>query len=167
NRSPEAELARFVWETRYRDATAPEADVTDTWKRVARAVAAVERNPALWSETFLSALRGYRLLPGGRILAGAGTERNVTLANCFVMASIEDSIDGIFAALKEGALTIQQGGGIGYDFSTLRPRGSRAHASGRVASGPVSFMQVWDAMCATLLSTSTRGGAMMATLRCD
>jgi len=169
NPSPEAELARFVWETRYRDPAAqpPEADVTDTWKRVARAVAAVERNPALWSETFLSALRGYRLLPGGRILAGAGTERNVTLANCFVMASIEDSIDGIFAALKEGALTIQQGGGIGYDFSTLRPRGSRAHASGRVASGPVSFMQVWDAMCATLLSTSTRGGAMMATLRCD
>src|SRR6185436_14984321 len=106
-------------------------------------------------------------VPGGRILAGAGAERNVTLANCFVMGPVEDSIDGIFSALKAGALTIQQGGGIGYDFSTLRPRGSRAHASGRIASGPVSFMHVWDAMCATLLATSARGGAMMATLRCD
>ncbi|HVY79592.1 MAG TPA: adenosylcobalamin-dependent ribonucleoside-diphosphate reductase [Steroidobacteraceae bacterium] len=167
--STEVELARFVWEARYRDPAAdpPEADIADTWRRVARAVASVERNPALWGETFLGVLRGYRLLPGGRILAGAGTERHVTLANCFVMASIEDSIDGIFGALKEGALTIQQGGGIGYDFSTLRPRGSPAQTSGRIASGPVSFMHVWDAMCATLLSTSARGGAMMATLRCD
>jgi ribonucleoside-diphosphate reductase alpha chain len=169
SRTPETALAQFVWKTRYRDPEAEphEADITDTWKRVARAVASVERNPALWSETFLGALRDYRLLPGGRILAGAGTERNVTLANCFVMGTIEDSLDGIFDALKAGALTIQQGGGIGYDFSTLRPRGSRAQASGRTASGPVSFMRVWDAMSEALLSTSVRGGAMMATLRCD
>jgi ribonucleoside-diphosphate reductase alpha chain len=169
NRSPEAELSQFVWETRYRDPAAQprETGISDTRRRVARAAAAVERNPALWSETFLNALHDYRLLPGGRILAGAGTERSVALANCFVMGGIEDSIDGIFDALKAGALTIQQGGGVGYDFSTLRPRGSRAQGSGRVASGPVSFMHVWDAMCATLLSTSPRGGAMMATLRCD
>ncbi len=76
-------------------------------------------------------------------------------------------MDGIFAALHEGALTMQQGGGIGYDFSTLRPRGCRARATGTIASGPVSFMQIWDAMCATLLSTGSRRGAMMATLRCD
>ena len=96
SRTPETELARFVWETRYRDPNARprELDIADTWRRVARAVARVERNPALWSETFLSALRDYRLLPGGRILAGAGTDRSVTLANCFVMGAIGDSIAG-------------------------------------------------------------------------
>jgi ribonucleoside-diphosphate reductase alpha chain len=169
NPAPETALAQFVWETRYRDPAAqpPEADIADSWKRVARAVASVERNPGLWSEMFLGVLRDYRLLPGGRILAGAGTEQNVTLANCFVMGTVGDSLDGIFDALKGGALTIQQGGGIGYDFSTLRPRGSRAHASGRTASGPVSFMRVWNAMNEALLSTSVRGGSMMASLRCD
>jgi len=167
--SPETKLSRFVWETRYRDPDArpPETSVEDTWRRVATAVSAVEREPSLWSERFLEILRGFRFLPGGRILAGAGTTRQVTLFNCFVMGRIEDSMDGIFEALKEGALTMQQGGGVGYDFSTLRPRGSRARATGMVASGPVSFMHVWDAMCATVLSTGARRGAMMATLRCD
>jgi len=112
-------------------------------------------------------LRDFQFLPGGRIQAGAGTERNVTLFNCFVMGSIEDSIPGIFAALEEGAITMQQGGGIGCDFSTLRPRGAQAKTVGAVASGPVSFMHVWDAMCGTILSTGARRGAMMATLRCD
>jgi ribonucleoside-diphosphate reductase alpha chain len=83
------------------------------------------------------------------------------------MGLIDDSVEGIFEGLKEGALTMQQGGGVGYDFSTLRPGGSRAHHSGMVASGPVSFMRIWDAMCATVLSTGARRGAMMATLRCD
>jgi ribonucleoside-diphosphate reductase alpha chain len=83
------------------------------------------------------------------------------------MGPIEDSIPGIFAALEEGAITMQQGGGIGYDFSTLRPRGTQAKAVGSVASGPVSFMRVWDAMCGTILSTGAQRGAMMATLRCD
>ncbi|HSH41011.1 MAG TPA: adenosylcobalamin-dependent ribonucleoside-diphosphate reductase, partial [Arenicellales bacterium] len=106
-------------------------------------------------------------LPGGRIQAGSGTDRRVTLFNCFVMGRIEDSMDGIFDALKEGAITMQQGGGVGYDFSTLRPAGSRARSVGRISSGPVSFMRIWDTMCATLLSTGSRRGAMMATLRCD
>jgi ribonucleoside-diphosphate reductase alpha chain len=169
NSTAEAELARFVWETRYRDASAhpPETSLADTWKRVARSVAAIEKNPALWGEQFLAALRDLRLLPGGRILAGAGTERNVTLANCFVMGFLEDSVEGIFESLKEGALTIQQGGGVGYDFSVLRPHGARAERTGRTASGPVSFMRVWDAMCATILATDVRRGAMMASLRCD
>ena len=83
------------------------------------------------------------------------------------MGLVEDSLDGIFEALKEGALTMQQGGGVGYDFSTLRPRGVPARTAGTIASGPVSFMEIWDAMCATLLSTGARRGAMMATLRCD
>ena len=83
------------------------------------------------------------------------------------MGTVDDSIPGIFRALQEGAVTMQLGGGIGIDFSTLRPRGQRAKAAGSVASGPVSFMHVWDAMCGTILSTGTRRGAMMATLRCD
>jgi ribonucleoside-diphosphate reductase alpha chain len=83
------------------------------------------------------------------------------------MGTIEDSIAGIFQALQEGAVTMQQGGGIGLDFSTLRPRGTRAKGAGNIASGPVSFMQIWDAMCGTILSTGSRRGAMMATLRCD
>ncbi len=162
-------LSHFIWETRYRDRDARPAEnsIADTWARVAHAVAAVEPDPALWQDRFLGILRDYRFLPGGRILAGAGTSRQVTLCNCFVMGVIDDSVEGIFEALKEGALTMQQGGGVGYDFSTLRPRGSRARTSGMVASGPVSFMGVWDAMCATILSTGARRGAMMATLRCD
>jgi ribonucleoside-diphosphate reductase alpha chain len=108
-----------------------------------------------------------RFLPGGRILAGAGTDLDVTLFNCFVMGRIDDSMEGIFDALKEGALTMQHGGGVGYDFSTLRPAGSPAWRVGGLASGPVSFMHIWDSMCQTLLSTAARRGAMMATLRCD
>ena len=169
NEPAEMHLSQFVWETRYRDRDAcpPESDIAGTWNRVAQSVAAAEQDPALWYQQFLGILRDYHFLPGGRILAGAGTSREVTLFNCFVMGLIDDSVGGIFEALKEGALTMQQGGGVGYDFSTLRPRGSHALNSGMIASGPVSFMRVWDAMCATILSTGARRGAMMATLRCD
>ena len=162
-------LSHFIWRTRYRDGDArpPERSIADTWDRVARSVAAIERDPPLWEAQFRRIVDGFRFLPAGRILAGAGVARQVTLANCFVMGPIEDSIEGIFDALKEGALTMQQGGGVGYDFSTLRPRGTRAERTGMIASGPVSFMRVWDAMCATILSTGARRGAMMATLRCD
>src|SRR6201996_6647540 len=103
----------------------------------------------------------------GRILAGAGTERSVTLFNCFVMGTIGDSMDGIFSALREAALTLQQGGGIGYDFSTLRPKGAPVAGVGADASGPVSFMAGGDAMCRTIMSAGSRRGAMMATLSCD
>jgi ribonucleoside-diphosphate reductase alpha chain len=160
-----ATLSHFIWETRYRDRDArpPEKTVVDSWTRVAEAVATTERDPEFWCDRFMGILTDFRFLPGGRILAGAGTGRRATLFNCFVMGTIEDSVEGIFEALKEGAITMQLGGGVGYDFSTLRPRGSRARASGMVASGPVSFMSIWDAVCATIVST----GAMMATLRCD
>ena len=164
-------VSRHVWQTRYRQrgtAGEPEADIGATWQRVARAVAGVEPADASGvEERFLGILRDFRFLPGGRILAGAGTSRQVTLFNCFVMGRIEDSMDGIFAALREGAITMQQGGGVGYDFSTLRPRGTPARTTGTIASGAVSFMRIWDAMCATVLSTGARRGAMMATLRCD
>jgi ribonucleoside-diphosphate reductase alpha chain len=164
------EISRYVWQAKYRfvDRGAGERSIADSWHRIARALAAVEaKDAALWQERFFDALRDFKFLPGGRIQAGAGTERHVTLFNCFVMGPVEDSIPGIFRALEEGAVTMQQGGGIGVDFSTLRPRGARTKAGGGIASGPVSFMQVWDAMCGTILSTGARRGAMMATLRCD
>ena len=160
------EISRHIWETRYR--TAGEADIYATWKRVAQAIAAAEDSGGeRWAERFYGLLEHFRFLPGGRILAGAGTGHRVTLFNCFVMGEIADDLVSIFEALKEGALTMQQGGGVGYDFSTLRPAGMVAAATGSIASGPVSFMRIWDAMCATMLSTGARRGAMMATLRCD
>ncbi len=166
-----AAVSRAVWNAKYRNAARDgslEPDISATWRRVARAIAGVEpSNRQAWEETFYRVLQGFRFLPGGRILAGAGTGRRVTLFSCFVMGPLEDSMDGIFEALKEGALTLQQGGGVGYDFSTLRPRGSTVHGAGAVASGPVSFMRIWDSTCATLCSTGSRRGAMMATLRCD
>jgi ribonucleoside-diphosphate reductase alpha chain len=165
-----AAISRHIWQTKYRFANdaAGECAITDSWRRVARTLAAVEtRHGADWEERFFGLLQDFRFLPGGRILAGAGTHRSVTLFNCFVMGPIEDSVAGIFRALQEGAVTMQQGGGIGIDFSTLRPRGTQARAAGGIASGPVSFMQLWDAMCGTILSTGARRGAMMATLRCD
>lgn len=165
------EIARYIWDTKYRFRSGDDIfdkSIDDTWRRVARALAGVEDSDATgWQEKFYSILKDFRFLPAGRILAGAGTGRDITLFNCFVMGSIEDSMDGIFDALKEGALTMQQGGGIGYDFSPLRPQGAAAQRVGSIASGPVSFMRIWDSMCATLLSTGARRGAMMATLRCD
>ena len=165
-----ADISRHVWKTKYRyqDRQIRERSITDTWRRIARALAAVEpRDAPVWEDHFFRILSDFRFLPGGRIQAGAGTARNVTLFNCFVMGPVEDSISGIFRALQEGAVTMQQGGGIGVDFSTLRPRGTRAKGAGSIASGAVSFMQIWDAMCGTILSTGARRGAMMATLRCD
>ncbi len=158
-------ISGHIWNTRYR---APgEARIEESWRRVARALSAVEKDAAAHETAFYSALEGLRFLPGGRILAGAGTSRRVTLFNCFVMGVIDDCMDGIFDGLKEGALTMQQGGGVGYDFSTLRPRGTRSRSVGTIASGPIPFMRIWDSMCATVLSTGARRGAMMATLRCD
>ena len=167
----EIDISRRIWESRYRYQQAGEAvDLTpvDSWLRLARSLATCEsRDPGVWQRRFLAALRDFRFLPGGRVLAGAGTGLDVTLFNCFVMGTIDDSMAGICDSLKEGALTMQQGGGVGYDFSTLRPAGSYANRVGSMASGPVSFMRVWDSMCATLVSSAYRRGAMMATLRCD
>ena len=164
-------IAQQIWDMKYRfkaaDGQPVDATVADTWSRVARALAAPEKDPALWAPRFESALQDFRFLPAGRILAGAGTGRTVTLHNCFVMGAIGDDMGSIFAHLREAALTMQQGGGIGYDFSTLRPKGAPVKGVGADASGPLSFMEVWDSMCRTIMSAGSRRGAMMATLRCD
>ena len=166
-----AEIAEQIWDMKYRfkaaDGTPLDKDVTDSWRRVAKALAAVEDDPSDWEDRFYSALEDFKFLPAGRILAGAGTGRSVTLFNCFVMGTIPDSMGGIFDNLKEAALTMQQGGGIGYDFSTIRPKGADVKGVAADASGPLSFMDVWDAMCRTIMSAGSRRGAMMATLRCD
>jgi len=166
-----APVSRRIWEAKYRyrdEQHIHDHSIEDTWRRVARALAEPEgEQREVWQQRFYQLLADFRFLPGGRILAGAGTAHRVTLFNCFVMGTIEDSLDGIFDALKEGALTMQQGGGVGYDFSTLRPKGQAARHVGVTASGPVSFMHIWDATCATILSTGARRGAMMAVLRCD
>jgi len=165
-----ADISQLIWSSRYRGTDrdgVPETSIADTWTRVARAMASLERNPDKWERRFAAALAGFRFLPGGRILAGAGLPRDVTLCNCFVAGELVDSLEGILESLKETAITMQHGGGIGLDFSPLRPRGSLAARTGATASGPVSFMHVWDTMCETLLATGRRRGAMMATLRCD
>ena len=166
-----APIAEQIWDMKYRlkeaDGTPVDASVEDTWRRIARATAAVEADPAAWEPEFYAALEDFKFLPAGRITAGAGTGRSVTLFNCFVMGTIPDSMSGIFEHLREAALTMQQGGGIGYDFSTIRPKGADVKGVAADASGPLSFMDVWDAMCRTIMSAGARRGAMMATMRCD
>jgi ribonucleoside-diphosphate reductase alpha chain len=166
-----AAISQQIWDMKYRlkraDGAPLDRTLEDSWRRVASALAAPERDQALWEGRFYEALEDFKFLPAGRILAGAGTERSVTLFNCFVMGTVPDDMAGIFEHLKEAALTMQQGGGIGYDFSTLRPKGAAVKGVGADASGPLPFMDVWDAMCRTIMSAGHRRGAMMATMRCD
>ncbi len=166
-----ASISRQIWNDKYRlkapDGTPVDGTIEDTWRRVASALAAVETDPGTWAPRFYQALEDFRFLPAGRIISGAGTGRRVTLFNCFVMGDIADDLGSIFAHLREAALTLQQGGGIGYDFSTLRPKGAAVKGVSADASGPLSFMDVWDSMCRTIMSAGARRGAMMATLRCD
>src|SRR5277367_2034993 len=171
-----ASISQQIWDMKYRlkapanaaGAREPlDKTIEDTWRRVATSLAVNERDPAHWAERFYAAIDDFKFLPAGRVIAGAGSAREVTLFNCFVMGAVPDDMGGIFAHLREAALTMQQGGGIGYDFSTLRPRGAEVKGVGADASGPLSFMDVWDAMCRTIMSAGYRRGAMMAVLRCD
>src|SRR5437016_9181867 len=166
-----ASISQQIWDMKYRlkgpSGEPVDKTIEDTWRRVAEACAAPERDPVHWAERFYAAMSDFQFLPAGRVIAGAGAGRDVTLFNCFVMGAIPDDMGGIFAHLREAALTMQQGGGIGYDFSTLRQHGAYVKGDGADASGPLSFMDVWDAMCRTIMSAGQRRGAMMATLRCD
>ncbi|MBL4692732.1 MAG: adenosylcobalamin-dependent ribonucleoside-diphosphate reductase [Magnetovibrio sp.] len=168
---PIAPISQQIWDMKYRlkgtDGRPVDKTIEDTWRRVARTLAEQEDTPALWEERFFEIMANFQFLPAGRIIAGAGADRRVTLFNCFVMGEVPDSMGGIFDQLKEAALTMQQGGGIGYDFSTLRPKGARVEKIGADASGPLSFMDVWDAMCRTIMSAGSRRGAMMGVMRCD
>jgi ribonucleoside-diphosphate reductase alpha chain len=179
-------ICEQIWNGKYRlttpnEAIADDMSVEDTWRRIAKACAvatpeiygdakgvpdlAIYQNQ--WEQHFYEALENFSFLPAGRITAGAGSGRNVTLFNCYVMGTIPDDMAGIFEMLKEAALTMQQGGGIGYDFSTIRPKGAPVKGVDADASGPITFMDCWDAMCRTIMSAGSRRGAMMATMRCD
>jgi len=165
------EISRYIWDMKYRFRKSEEVvddTVEDTWRRVARAAAVSEADPSRWERAFYDVLSGFQFLPGGRILANAGTDRDcTTMFNCYVMGEIPDSIEGIFDVVKESALTQKQGGGVGFDFSTIRPRGSHIGGVDSPASGPLSFMSVMDATCRTIMSAGQRRGAQMGIMRCD
>jgi ribonucleoside-diphosphate reductase alpha chain len=164
--------ARDVWDRKYRlrDALGQlmEDSPQETLARVARALADVEATPALrrhWHERFLWAL-DHGALPAGRILANAGArdhKRGTSTINCTVSGTIHDTLDDILGKLREAGLTLQSGAGIGYEFSTLRPKGAWVAGAGARSSGPLSFMDVYDQMCRTIASAGDRRGAQMAT----
>jgi len=165
-------IAEQMWDMKYRfkeyDGTPIDLTVHDTWDRISKHLASCEKDPDYWAGEFYTALESFKFIPAGRINAGAGTgDRKVTLFNCFVMGTLEDSLTGIYDGLKDAVVTMQQGGGIGYDFSTLRPQGAEVKGVASDSSGPLSFMDVWDASCRTIMSAGVRRGAMMATMRCD
>ncbi|WP_439886969.1 adenosylcobalamin-dependent ribonucleoside-diphosphate reductase [Pseudomonas sp. MBLB4123] len=162
-----------IWAHKYclRDAggTALDASVEQTWQRIARAVAAVEapERREHWYREFLWALR-HGAIPAGRIVANAGASEHkpaTSTINCTVSATLEDSMEAILGRLVEAGLTLKAGCGIGYEFSTLRPRGARVSGAGAQTSGPLSFMDIYDKMCFTVSSAGGRRGAQMAT--CD
>lgn len=166
-------IAEEIWTAKYRFApsagTGGDESFEATAARVAKSVAEAEEpgQRARWQARFEAAIGDFRFIPAGRILAGAGTERSVTLFNCFVMGTVPDSLSGIFEHLKEAAVTMQQGGGVGMDFSTVRPSGAPVMGVGAEASGPLTFMDCWDSMCRTVTSAGQRRGAMMGCLRID
>lgn len=168
----EVALAEEIWTAKYRFRTTEgegDGSFGETAARVAKAVSTAEapEHRAFWEERFRDAIADFRFIPAGRILAGAGTKRSVTLFNCFVMGTIPDSLDGIFEHLKQAALTMQQGGGVGMDFSTIRGNGAFVNGVAADASGPLTFMDCWDSMCRTVHSAGQRRGAMMGCLRID
>ncbi|HSE01622.1 MAG TPA: adenosylcobalamin-dependent ribonucleoside-diphosphate reductase [Burkholderiales bacterium] len=149
-----------------------EKNVEAVRRRVARALAAVEKDPARWEPVFYEALESG-FIPGGRVNSAAGTQLQATLINCFVQPvgdSVSETVDGrpgIYVALMESAETMRRGGGVGYDFSAIRPRGARVRGTDSTASGPVSYMRVFDKSCETVESAGSRRGAQMGILRCD
>jgi len=149
-----------------------EHTIEDVRRRVAKALAAVEKEPDKWEPVFLEALRNG-FIPGGRINSAAGTGLAATLINCFVQPvgdSVSETTDGkpgIYVALMEAAETMRRGGGVGYDFSAIRPKGALVRGTRSTASGPVSYMRVFDQSCETVESAGARRGAQMGILRCD
>ncbi|VFM96179.1 MAG: ribonucleoside-diphosphate reductase class II [Candidatus Kentron sp. G] len=169
---PLQEASRDIWNTKYRlrgkDGRVLDKDVDDTWRRVARALADVEEGPEKrreWYEKFLFALR-TGAIPAGRIVSNAGALAHkpaTSTINCTVSGIVYDSMDDILAKVHEAGLTLKAGCGIGYEFSTLRPKGAFVAGAGAHTSGPLSFMDIYDKMCFTVSSAGGRRGAQMAT----
>lgn len=162
----EQQLTQDIWRDKYRWAHNPdiEAHPYDSFERVVNGVYSKDVRGA---GEALEAMRQGLWVPAGRIHAGAGTSKIVTLMNCFVSRTIPDSMDGIGDSIKDAMLTMQQGGGIGMNFSTLRPSGAWLNRTGAVASGPLPFMDMWNSMCSTIMSAGSRRGAMMGVMHCE
>ena len=151
-----------------------EKNVTDVRMRVARALAMAEKKSARahWERTYFAAMEAG-FVPAGRINSAAGTALQATLINCFVqpvgdaISGESDGKPGIYVALEEAAETMRRGGGVGYDFSTIRPKGALVKGTQSRASGPVSYMRVFDRSCETVESAGSRRGAQMGVMRCD
>lgn len=150
-----------------------ETTIEEIQRRVARALASRETDPAFWEEEFFKVQNEGGFVPAGRIQSSAGTEIKATLINCFVQPvgdSCTDPVDGkpgIYTALGEAAETMRRGGGVGYDFSQIRPKNALVKGTQSNASGPVSFMNLFNASCTTVESAGARRGAQMGVLRCD
>ncbi len=170
---PPQEIETTVWNEKYRNEG--EENISDTHQRVCQGVYKNDMEGPHFLEA-REAMENLEWCPAGRIHAGAGTDKKVTLINCYVSPTIEDSMVtesgepntmGIMQSLEVASLTQQMGGGIGMDFSTLRPRGALVSQRLVASSGPVTFMDMWNAMCGTVMAAGNRRGAMMATLACD
>jgi ribonucleoside-diphosphate reductase alpha chain len=161
-----------IWETKYRlkakDGTPVDDTIDSTYQRVARALADVEATPELrelWHKDFLWALR-HGAIPAGRITSNAGAQQHkpaTSTINCTVSGTVQDSMNNILEKVHEAGLTLKAGCGIGYEFSTLRPKGAYVSGAGAYTSGPLSFMDIYDKMCFTVSSAGGRRGAQMAT----
>lgn len=165
------DIAEQIWRQKYQYVSRDrviDANVQDTWRRVAEGLTVGEPREARVRVTqeFYDAMSGFRLLPGGRILSGCGTNRNVTLFNTFVMRTLPDALDGIVDTMRDAAVTMQMGGGIGFDFSTIRPKGTPVRGLDCPAAGPIAVMEIADAICKMVVSGMGRG-AMMGTLSCE
>ena len=164
--------SRDIWDSKYRLRTKAgeplDLDIDDTYRRVARTLADVEATPEArehWFGRFHEALR-RGAIPAGRIISNAGAQDHkpaTSTINCTVSAVVRDSMDDILRKVHEAGLTLKAGCGIGYEFSTLRPRGAWVSGAGAQTSGPLSFMDIYDAMCFTVSSAGGRRGAQMAT----
>ncbi|MFM5252500.1 adenosylcobalamin-dependent ribonucleoside-diphosphate reductase [Aeromonas hydrophila] len=159
-----------IWDSKYRlkskDGVPIDGTIDETYQRVARALAGQESQPDAWYEPFLWALRNGAI-PAGRITSNAGAFEHkpaTSTINCTVSGTIEDSMDDILGKVHEAGLTLKAGCGIGYDFSTLRPRGAFVSGAGAYTSGPLSFMDIYDKMCFTVSSAGGRRGAQMGTM---
>ncbi len=164
--------SRDIWDKKYRlktkDGRTLDETIDDTYQRVARALAEVENTPErrqYWYERFVWALR-RGAIPAGRIISNAGAQEHkpaTSTINCTVSGTVRDSMNGILNKVHEAGLTLKAGCGIGYEFSTLRPRGAYVSGAGAYTSGPLSFMDIYDKMCFTISSAGGRRGAQMAT----
>ncbi len=153
-----------IWNKKYR--WGEEKHPFDSMQRVIEGVYAKDADKVAKRDA-LEVMQKSLWIPAGRIQAGAGTPNIVTLLNCYMSGDIDDSMSGIADALKGGMLTMQQGGGDGFNFSTLRPSGSYLSRTAAEASGPLPFMDMWDSMCSTIMSAGGRRGAMMAVMDCE